>query len=364
MRQVYQHQLIQVSHSATIRAVAGYVGNFVTTLESEGSVKEIEHGAAILATGAAEHRPAEYLYGQDDRVLTQLELEQRIVVGDERLQRARAVVMIQCVGCREENHNYCARVCCNQAIKNALKLKELQPQLDLYILFRDMRTYGFAEDYYRAAADKDVRFVRWEPEDKPVVEAAEDDEGEAVLQVTTYDPVLGQNLCIDADLLVLSAAVVPSTGAADVARLFKVALNPDGFFQEAHVKLRPVDFAADGVFLCGTAHYPKHISEAIGQAHGAAGRAASLLAQDTVTASGSVCEVEEDDCVSCGACISACTYGAIEFVETAKGKKAKVNPVLCKGDGLCNAKCPTNAIILKHYTDEEVMHQIDAALSE
>jgi heterodisulfide reductase subunit A len=174
---------------------------------------------------------------------------------------------------------------------------------------------------------------------------------------------LGQRIAIDADLLVLSAAVIPSAGSMEAARLFKVPLSPDGFFQEAHVKLRPVDFAADGIFLCGTAHYPKHISETISQAYGAAGRAATLLSQDTVTASGAVCEVKENDCISCGACITACTYGAIEFRDTPQGKKAYVNPVLCKGDGLCNAKCPTGAIFLKHYTDEEVFCQIDAAAS-
>jgi heterodisulfide reductase subunit A len=160
----------------------------------------------------------------------------------------------------------------------------------------------------------------------------------------------------------LAAAVIPSAGSGEISKLFKVPLNPDGFFQEAHVKLRPVDFAAEGVYLCGTAHYPKSISETIGQAYGAAGRAVTLLSQDTVTASGAVCEVNEDDCVACGACIAACTYGAIEFCETPKGKKASVNPVLCKGDGLCNAKCPTGAIKLKHYTDEEVFDQIDAAV--
>jgi heterodisulfide reductase subunit A len=167
---------------------------------------------------------------------------------------------------------------------------------------------------------------------------------------------------LDADFLVLSAAVIPSSGSRELARLFKVPLSPDGFFQEAHVKLRPVDFAAEGVFVCGMAHYPKSISEAIGQAYGAAGRAVTLLSRDYVTASGAVCEVNETDCVACGACITACTYGAIEFEATPKGKKARVNPVLCKGDGLCNAKCPTGAIKLKHYTDEEVFDQIDAAV--
>jgi heterodisulfide reductase subunit A len=361
IRKVYQHPLVHVSHDATITDVSGYVGNFITTVESEGRVKEIRHGAAILATGADEYKPTEYLYGEDDRVLTQLELEGQITKGDERLINSRSLVMIQCVGCRQEDRNYCARICCSQAIKNALKLKEINPEMDIYILFRDMRTYGFREDYYREAADKDVKFIRWEPDDKPLVEAATE-EGKPILRVTVSDPILGQRLAIDADSIVLSAAVVPSAGSQEIARLFKVSLSPDGFFQEAHVKLRPVDFAADGIFLCGTAHYPKHISETISQAYGAAGRAVTLLSQDTVTASGSVCEVNESDCVSCGACITACTYGAIEFHDTPQGKKARVNPVLCKGDGLCNTKCPTGAIFLKHYTDEEVFCQIDAAI--
>jgi heterodisulfide reductase subunit A len=242
-----------------------------------------------------------------------------------------------------------------------LKLKEINPEMDITILFRDMRTYGFAEDYYREAAEKDVKFIRWEPDDKPQVESATE-EGKPILRINVPDPILGQRLALDADLLVLSAAVIPSKGSREIARLFKAPLSPDGFFQEAHVKLRPVDFAAEGVYLCGTAHYPKLISETISQAYGAAGRAATLLSQDLVTASGAVCEVKEDDCVACGACITACTYGAIEFCETPKGKKAQVNPILCKGDGLCNARCPTNAIMLKHYTDEEVFDQIDAAV--
>ena len=355
IREVYQHPLIHVSHSAVITDVSGYVGNFITTVESEGRTIEVRHGATILATGAEEHKPTQYLYGEDERVMTQLELEGLIASKEERLQSAESLVMIQCVGCRQEDRNYCARVCCGQAVKNALKLRAMNPQVDIYVLFRDMRTYGFAEDYYREAAENNVRFVRWEPESRPQVEADVD-----ALQVTVKDLVLGQELVIEADLVVLSAAVVPSAGSVEAARLYKVAMNPDGFFQEAHVKLRPVDFAADGVFLCGTAHYPKHISESVGQALGAAGRAGALLSQDTVTASGSVCDVAEDACVSCGACISACTYGAIEFHGTPK--KARVNPVLCKGDGLCNAKCPTNAIILKHFTDVEIMQQIDAAL--
>jgi heterodisulfide reductase subunit A len=227
-----------------------------------------------------------------------------------------------------------------------------------------MRTYGFSEDYYREAADKEVKFIRYEPQDKPEIKAGESDEGRPVLKVTATDYVLGSKLEIDADIVSLAAAIVPSTGSKEVSQFFKVPLGSDGFFQEAHVKLRPVEFAADGVYLCGTAHYPKLISEAISQAYGAAGRVLTLLSHDTVVASGSVCEVDEKACMGCGQCISVCTYGAIEFRETRQGKKAVVNPVLCKGDGLCNAKCPTGAIQLKHFTDEELLAQIDAAAED
>ena len=362
IREVYQHRLIQVSHSATITDVSGYVGNFVTTLESEGRVKVIEHGAAILATGAAEYEPSEYLYGQDERVLTQLELEGEVAERQQRLLDANSVVMIQCVGCRNDEHSYCARICCSQAIKNALALKAMNPDMEITVLFRDMRTYGFSEDYYREAASQGVRFIHFEPEDGPVVEAVQKKRRGSSLRVTVPDPILGQRLSMETDLVVLSAAVVPSTGSDEAARLFKVAKNPDGFFQEAHVKLRPVDAAADGIFLCGTAHYPKHVSETVSSAYGAAGRAASLLSRETVTASGSVCEVVDVDCISCGACATACTYGAIQLKESPLGRKiAEVNAVLCKGDGLCCAKCPTGAIQLQHYTDDAIFAQIDAA---
>jgi heterodisulfide reductase subunit A len=363
VRKVYQHPLIHVHTDATITASTGYVGNFITKVTSERGVTEIKHGAAIIAIGADEYKPDEYLYGEDGRVLTQLELGEKIAKGEERLINSQNLVMIQCVGCRQEDRNYCARVCCSHAIKNALKLKEINPQMDITIIFRDIRTYGFMEDYYREASNKDVKFIRYEPHDKPQVEAVEE-EGRPVLRVTLPDYILGRKLAIDADYLVLAAAVIPSAGNREISRLFKVSLGPDDFFKEAHVKLRPVDFTADGVFLCGTAHYPKHIPEAINQAYGAAGRALTLLSHDIVTVSGSVCEVNERRCMGCGACISACTYGAIEFRESRQGKKALVNPVLCKGDGLCNAKCPTGAIFLKHFTDEDILSQIDAAVSD
>ena len=364
MRKVYQHPLVHVYTDATITEATGYVGNFTTKVKSERGVTEIKHGAAIIAIGADLYKPTEYLYGEDDRVMTHLELEEKIAKGDEKVINAKSLVMIQCVGCRNEDRNYCSRICCSESVKNALLLKEKNPKMDIYILFRDMRTYGFKEDYYREAADKDVKFIRYEPEDKPQVEPGKSDEGRPVLKVTATDYILGKKLELDADIIALAAAVIPSAATKEVAGQFKVTLSPDGFFKEAHVKLRPVEFATDGVYLCGLAHYPKFIQETVNQAYGAAGRALTLLSHDTVVASGSVCEVNESKCMGCGACISVCTYGAIEFRDTKQGKKAVVNPVLCKGDGLCNSKCPTGAISLKHYTDEELLSEIDAVVPE
>jgi heterodisulfide reductase subunit A len=278
---------------------------------------------------------------------------------------AQNLVMIQCVGCRNEDRNYCSRICCSESIKNALKLKEQNPQMDIYVLFRDVRAYGFKEDFYREAAKKNVRFIRYEPDRPPVVEPGEGEEdGRPVLKVTAPDYVLDAKLQIDADIVALSAAVIPSAATKEIANQFKVTLSPDGFFKEAHVKLRPVEFATDGVYLAGMAHYPKFIQETINQAYGAAGRALTLLSHDIVVASGSVCEVDEKRCMGCGQCVAVCTYGALELRDTKQGKKAVVNPVLCKGDGLCNAKCPTGAISLKHYTDEELLSEIDAVVPE
>ena len=258
IRAVYNNPLIHVSHEATIKDVSGYVGNFITTVETEGRVKEIKHGASVIAIGADEYKPTEYLYGENDKVFTHMELGEQIAKADEKVINAESLVMIQCVGCRNEDRNYCSRVCCSHAIKNALKLKAMNPEMDIYILFRDMRTYGFREDAYREASEKDVKFIRYEPEVPPQVEAVEEG-GKSILRVTVPDPILGQRLELDADVLSLAAAVIPSASTHAIAGLFKVTLSPDDFFKEAHVKLKPVEFAADGVYLCGTAHYPKHI---------------------------------------------------------------------------------------------------------
>ncbi len=360
---VYKNPNIHVSHEADIQNVAGYLGNFETTVKTEGRIKKIKHGASVLAIGADVYQPTEYLYGQNENVFTHIDLGGEIARGNETVLNAESLVMIQCVGCRNEDRNYCSRVCCGDAVKSSLKLKKLNPDMRIYVLFRDMRTYGFREDAYREASELGVQFIRYTPEDPPQVEEAKEG-GKDVIRVTVPDLILGQKLELDADVLSLAAAVIPAESTKKIAGLFKVTLSPDDFFKEAHVKLKPVEFATDGVFLCGTAHYPKHIPETINQAYGAAGRVITLLSKDTVVASGSVARVNEYDCVSCGACITACTYDAIQFHDTPKGKKAIVNPILCKGDGLCNAKCPTDAIVLKHFTNEELFGQIDAAVSD
>lgn len=360
IQRVYQHPLVHVLTGAKIAEVSGYVGNFVTKVHSGNGVIEIHHGATVIATGAEVYQPSEYLYGQDERVMTNLELEERIARKDERLMQCQSLVMIQCVGSRNEVRNYCSRICCSESIKNALKLKELNPNMEIYILFRDIRTYGFNEDYYRKAAEKEVKFIRYEPQDPPEVERVQEG-GQDLLKVRVTDQLLGQRLEIDADLISLASAIIPPEGNKEVSQLFKALMGEDGFFKEAHVKLRPVDFGEDGVYLCGMAHYPKFLTEAIAQAYGASGRVLTLLSHDTVVVSGAICVVDEKKCMGCGACVEACAYGALTFYETRQGNKVKVNPVLCKGDGLCNALCPTGAIQLKHYTDEQLIAQIDEA---
>jgi len=360
VKKIYAHPLVHVSHNANITEASGYIGNFTTTVKSERGLTKINHGAAVIAIGADLYKPTEYRFGEDERVMTHLQLEARISERDEKLLKAQTLVMIQCVGCRNENRNYCSRLCCSESIKNALKLKELNPRMDIFILYRDVMTYGFKEDYYREARGKKIRFIRYVSDDKPLVEEVEEG-GKRILRITVTDQTLKKKLSIDTDVLALAAAVIPSESAREIAGLFKVTLNQDGFFKEAHVKLRPVEFSTDGVYLCGLAHYPKFIQETINQAYGAAGRVLTLLSHDIVVASGSVCTVDEKRCMGCGACVSACAYAALELKESKQGSKAAVNSVLCKGCGLCNSKCPTGAIQLRHFTDEEIMCEIDAA---
>ena len=267
------------------------------------------------------------------------------------------VAMIQCVGARNDERPYCSRICCGEALKNALKLKELNEDIDVFVFYRDIRTYGFKEDYYLQAREKGILFIHYEPEAKPEIDIRGED-----LSLVFYDSTLAMEGEIEPDLLVLSTPVVPE-GNRELARLLRVPVTEDGFFMEAHMKLRPLDFAADGIFLCGMAHYPKYIPEAINQANGVALRAATILARDTIASSGAVGEINEDDCIGCGLCEKVCPYGALDLQDTADGKVARIIPALCKGCGVCGAICPTGAISLRHFTDQQLLSQIDAAYS-
>jgi heterodisulfide reductase subunit A len=331
--------------------VEGYIGNFKTTIHSSGKEDEIEHGTIVVATGAKEYTPTEYLYGTNPRVVTQHELEDQLVQDEF---KAKTVVMIQCVGSRNETRPNCSRICCSQAVKNALKIKELSPEAEVYVLYKDVRTYGFKEDYYCEAASKGVLFIAFDDEHKPKVTQ---DEGKLI--VTAWDPVLKTSIPIEPDLLVLSVATIPNPDNERLAKMLKVPLSKDGFFLEAHMKLRPLDFATDGIFLCGTAHWPKFIEESVSQACGAASRAAIILSKKTLQAEGIVSFIDENLCVGCGLCVSICPYSAIDKNE--KGL-AYVNEVLCKGCGTCAASCPKRAITMRQFRDDQLLAQGIAVL--
>ncbi len=356
IKMVFKHPLTHVYMGGKVVESTGYVGNFLTKIEtSNNKTFEIKHGATVIAVGAKEYKPEEYLYGKSNLVKTNLELENMIGRREKSLLEAESVGFIQCVGCRNEERSYCSKICYTNSIKLAIKLKEIDQRKDIYVFFRDMRTYGFREDYFSKASELGVKFIRYDADNPPIVEDTGDDK---TLNIRAFDHVLNKMLEVSVNYLFLASAVIPNEDAATVAKYFKVNLGTDGFFQEAHVKLRPVDFGAEGVYLCGTAHYPKFINETISQAYAAAGRVVTLLSHDTIVASGSVCVVNEKSCIGCGACVDACTYGAIELKKTNFGHKATVNPILFKGDGLCNSKCLTYAISLKHFTEDQLIKQI------
>lgn len=358
---VNENPLIHVYTEADIVEFSGYVGNFNTRVATgdNGIVRDIAHGVTIVATGAEELKPDEYLYGEDDRVVTLLELEEEIPGNIEKFKGVNTLVMIQCVGSRETDRPYCSRVCCGHAVKNALKLKEVNPEMEIYILYRDMRTYGFREDYYREAADKEVKFIRYDVDDKPSVEIVQEG-GQSVLRVTVTDLTLGQRLMIDADMLGLGVAAVPAADNKKLSQMLKVSLNEDNFFMEAHMKLRPVDFAADGMFMCGLAHGPKFIDETIAQAQAAASRALTVLAKESVKAEGIVASVNEDYCSGCGICEALCPYEAIDI--NMEKKVAQVNEALCKGCGTCSAACPSGAVQQRGFRTDQLLAMVSAAL--
>jgi heterodisulfide reductase subunit A len=356
IQKVKDHPRIEIHLHHSLRNVEGFVGNFTTRIASNLSsdeVKELKHGVTVIATGALEFLPEEYHYGKDPRVMTHLDLDRKMVQGEATVEQAESIVFIQCVGSRIPERPYCSRVCCTHTVHTALELKKKRPERDIYVLYRDMRTYGLREDLYRQAREAGILFVRYTLENKPQVEI----EGER-LSVSVPDPILGQTIRLSADLLVLATAIVPHP-QHELAQMFKIPLNEDGFFFEAHVKLRPVDFATDGVFLCGLAHYPKPMDEAITQAQAAVSRAVTLLSRLKIQVSGTIAQVNPPLCSRCGVCISICPYSAPGWNE--RTGKAEINPILCKGCGLCAASCRSGAIRLKGFDQEQIMAMIEAA---
>ena len=348
---------IHLYKGATIEKVDGFVGSFKTTVRADNETSEISHGVVIVATGADEYRPQEFLFGQDSRITTQMEFEKEMVIRPDSTRSLKNVVMIQCVGSRNDERPYCSRICCSEAVKNALTLKSLNPETNVYVLYRDIRTYGFKEDYYEKAREAGVLFIRYDEEKEPRVERGEDG-----LRVIVHEPILHDDLSIETDLLVLSPGIVSPHENERLSQMLKVPLNADGFFLEAHMKLRPVDFATEGVFLAGLAHSPKSIDETLSQANAAVARALTYLSKTQLETIGTISEVDEKRCVGCGLCETVCPYQAIEIVSkrTVVGEKqvAQVNKALCKGCGVCAASCRSGSINLKGFTHEEVVAQI------
>ena len=342
---------IEVFLKAEIKNVEGFVGNFTTTILIEGKEKALTHGVTIIATGASELKTDDYLYQKDSRVVTSLELNNMFIGKDKKLNDTGTCVFIQCVGSRIPERPYCSKVCCTHSTTDAICLKEMNPDMNVFILFRDMRTYGLRENLYREAREKGVIFIKYDSEKDLIVNNTNK---ELNIQFTDY--ALNRKAHIKADLLVLATAMVRN-GTDSLSQFFKIPLNDDGFFVEAHVKLRPVDFATDGVFLCGLAHSPQPINESITQAQAAAARAVSLLANKSIFSSGLISEVNANYCSSCGVCVDICPFSAADFNE--KTGKAEINPVLCKGCGLCVASCRSGAIRLHGFDEGQIMSMIN-----
>jgi heterodisulfide reductase subunit A len=353
IEEVESSKKIDLFLNTELKQVDGFVGNFQTTVETAGKEQVINHGAAVIATGASEFKPDQYLYGEDPRVLTGLQLDQRFIDKDLPLEEIHSAVFIQCVGSRIEERPYCSKVCCTHSVKGALKLKELKPEMDVFILYRDMRTYGLREDLYREARDRGVVFMRYDFNKELKVTRDQND-----LRVRFHNYVLHREMEARPDLLVLATAIVPSK-ENPVAQMFKVPVNEDGFFVEAHVKLRPMDFATDGVFVCGLAHSPKPVDEAIAQGLGAASRAATVLSKGKMFGNAIVSNIVPEICRGCQKCVDVCPYQAVNYLEDRM--ICEVNQAVCKGCGACAVACPTGAAGIRHFTDSEVLSMVEAA---
>jgi heterodisulfide reductase subunit A len=353
--EIDSNEKIHIHLDTHIKEVEGFVGNFYTTLSSNGTEQELEHGIAIMATGASPLTPDEYSYGKDPRILTALELDRKFIENDASLKNLNTAVFIQCVGSREPERMYCSRVCCTHSVDNALQLKKLNPEMDVFVLYRDLRTYGERELLYKQAREAGVIFIRYTLDSKPEVILRDGN-----IFVQAVDQIIGRKVEIETDLLTLATAVIPNRDDR-LANFFKVPLNDDGFFVERHAKLGPSEFATDGVFLCGLAHYPKPIDESIAQGQAAASRAVTLLARETIFTSGTIAVTNPANCSQCGVCVSICPYSAPTFTEEGPfAGKAQINPVLCKGCGLCVASCRSGAIHLKGFDNDQIFMQIFA----
>ena len=345
---------IEIFLNAEIKDVAGFVGDFKTTIESNGGTKVLGHGVTIIASGASEFKPDQHLYGKDQRVITGLELNKLLIDSDPSLDQVDTMVFIQCVGSRIPERPYCSKMCCTATIKSALTLKEKKPSMNIFVLHRDIRAYGLREDLYREARSSGIIFVRYNP-DKGIDVGT--DHGN--IRVAFADHVLVRQMEIQPDLLVLASAIVPEKDSP-IARFYKVSQNDDGFFAEAHIKLRPVDFATDGVFMCGLAHAPKSIGESITQAQAAAARAVTVLSAKSILLSGTIAQVNPVCCSGCGVCVEICPFSAPAIIQEGPfAGKAEVNPALCKGCGLCVASCRSGALNLKGFEEGQIMAMIN-----
>ena len=354
VEEVGRHEKIRVHLNSNIETASGFIGNFRTTLASNGNVMEIAHGATILATGAQAFEPTEYLYGKNSRVFRWHELDD--AWDTDTVKKAQSAVFIQCVGSREEERPHCSKICCTFSVQKAVELKKRNPEMEVYILYRDIRTYGEREDVYREARSLGVIFLRYDAEDKPVVTETSDGK----LQVSITDHILRRRVVLRPDFINLATAI-HTQGVDELGQLFKVPVSQDKFFLEVHMKLRPVEFATNGIFLCGLAHYPKPIDESIAQAQAAASRAATVLSRSSIEIEGVVTSVDESLCRGCGECEQACLFEAIKVTRMESGKRhAVVTQALCTGCGACNAACPTGAASLGHFRDRQIKAVIQA----
>ncbi len=357
IKKVKNHPNVEILFNSSVKDPTGFIGNFSTVVVTPEGERTVEHGVTILAIGGKPYQPEEYLYGTNPNVMTLFEIDKLIAAQDAKVTGAQQAVFIQCVGSREPQRPYCSRVCCTHSVDSAIALKKLNPGMDVFILYRDMRTYGEKELLYKEARELGVMFIRFDLEGKPQVEQTADGK----LKLTINDPILDRPVVLKPDVLALAAAVLPNP-TEELGELFKVTRNAEGFFAEAHAKLRPVDFATDGIFMAGLAHYPKPVDESIAQAKAAAGRAATVLAQEQVEVEPIVSTVDQSLCIGCGLCEASCPFGAIRLVEVpGKGWRAENISALCKGCGICAAGCPQRAIDMAHFRDKQILAYINKA---